>query len=102
MAMTKSSQMVLQGLATAVLVLISLWTATQWAAAALKFHPALGAPWVALFDWPIYPPWRLFSWWLAFGRLAPRVFDTAGLIAAGGGIAAGLVASGGWQERQRF
>jgi len=93
--MIKSSQIVFQGLATAVLVLLSVWTATQWAAAALRFHPALGAPWLALFDWPIYAPWQLFSWWLAFGRLAPRVFDTAGLIAAAGGVSAGLVAIGG-------
>ncbi|MGH7186121.1 MAG: type IV secretory system conjugative DNA transfer family protein, partial [Pseudomonadota bacterium] len=61
----------------------------------LKFHPALGAPWLALFDWPIYAPWQLFAWWLTFGRLAPRVFDAAGLIAAAGGVSAGLVAIGG-------
>jgi type IV secretory pathway TraG/TraD family ATPase VirD4 len=48
--MIKSSQFAFQGLATAVLVLSSLWIATQWAAAALRFHPALGAPWLALFD----------------------------------------------------
>jgi type IV secretion system protein VirD4 len=93
--MTKSSQIAFQGLATAVLVLLSLWTATQWAAANLRFHPALGAPWLELLDWRIYAPWQLFAWWLALGRLAPRVFDTAGLIAAGGGISAGLVAIGG-------
>jgi type IV secretion system protein VirD4 len=93
--MSKSSQIAVQGLATALLVLASLWTATQWAAAALKFHPALGAPWLALFDWRIYAPWQVFAWWLAFGRLAPRVFDIAGLIAAAGGVSAGLVAIGG-------
>jgi type IV secretion system protein VirD4 len=94
-AMIKSSQFAFQGLATAVLVLSSLWIGTQWTAAALKFHPALGAPWISLFGWPVYAPWQLFAWWLAFGRLAPRVFDMAGLIAAAGGVLAGLVAIGG-------
>jgi len=92
---TKSSQIAFQGLVAAVLVLLSLWIATQYAAASLAFHPALGAPWLVLFDWRIYAPWQLFTWWLAFGRLAPRVFDTAGLIAAAGGISAGFVAIGG-------
>jgi type IV secretion system protein VirD4 len=94
-AMTKSSQIVIQGLLTAAFVLLSLWAATQWAAASLKFHPALGAPWISLLGCPLYAPWQLFPWWLTFGRAAPRVFDTAGLIAMAGGISGGLVAIGG-------
>src|SRR3546814_6777793 len=41
---------------------------------------------------PVYPPWQLFVWWMAFGAQAPRVFDVGGLIAAGGGVVAALVA----------
>src|SRR3546814_4958261 len=41
---------------------------------------------------PVYPPWQLFVWWMAFGAQAPRVFDVGGLIAAGGGVVDALVA----------
>jgi type IV secretion system protein VirD4 len=76
------------------IVFLAMWFATQWAASALKFHPRLGAPWLDLFGAKLYAPWHLFPWWLSFGRQAPRVFDTAGLIALAGGVAAGLIGMG--------
>ena len=83
------------------LVVAAMWAATQWAAASLGFQPALGAPWIALAGLPIYAPWKLFPWWLAFDAQAPGVFNRAGALAAFGGVAAGLVAIGGaaWRGR---
>jgi type IV secretion system protein VirD4 len=92
-----------QGVVSFTLVLLSLWTATQWAASALKFHPALGAPVLSIFGWKLYAPWQLFHWWLRFGRSAPRVFNSAGLIAMSGAVACGAVAIGGaaWRASRR-
>ena len=69
--------------------------ATQWTAALLAYQPALGTPWLDLLGLKLYAPWKLFSWWLAFGAQAPGVFARTGTLAALGGVAAGLVASGG-------
>jgi hypothetical protein len=35
-------------------VLIFVWTATEWTAWRLAFQPELGRPWFALFGWPLY------------------------------------------------
>jgi type IV secretion system protein VirD4 len=65
--------------------------ATQWVAARLGHQAALGAPWFHIHGIGIYRPWSLFVWWYRFGRLAPTLFDRAGLIAAsGGGIACAI------------
>src|SRR5262249_13297059 len=77
------------------LVLGSLWAATQWAAAMLGYQTALGAAWLDLLGIKIYAPWSLFQWWLAFDQQAPDVFARAGAIAALGGLASGGVAIGG-------
>ena len=83
------------------LVVSAMWAATQWAAASLGFQAALGAPWISLAGLPIYAPWKLFPWWLAFDAQAPGVFNKAGALAAIGGVAAGLVAIEGaaWRGR---
>jgi len=81
-------------LATA-MVLGCLWAATQWTAAMLAYQPALGAPWIDLLGLKVYAPWKLFSWWLAFGAQAPSVFARTGTLAALGGVIAGLFAIGG-------
>ena len=83
------------------LVVASLWAATQWVAAALGYQPALGAPWTTLAELPVYAPWKLFAWWLAYDAQAPGLFNKAGALAASGGIAAGLVAIGGAARRGR-
>jgi type IV secretion system protein VirD4 len=88
-----------QGLIALALVTASLVMATQWAAAMLGYHPALGAAWCELFGLKLYAPWKLFVWWLAFDSQAPDVFARAGAVAAFGGIAGGAVAVGGAARR---
>ena len=89
--------------AALLLSLGGLWAATQWAAAMLAYQPALGAPLAEAFGCALYAPWKLFGWWLAFDRQAPHVFNTAGLMAAAGGVASGAVALGGaaWRSRTK-
>jgi len=79
-----------------------VWFATQWTAAQLGYQPRLGAAWFALFDTPIYHPWRLFEWWYAFDAYAPDIFQEGGAIAAGSGLAAAAVAiaMSVWRARQ--
>ncbi len=93
---------VLQFALALLLVAAGLWAATQWAAAMLGFQAALGASWAELFGWPVYAPWKLFPWWIAFDAQAPDVFGRAGAIAAIGGMLGGAVAIGGtaWRASQ--
>jgi type IV secretion system protein VirD4 len=93
--MISSRYTLYQSLLATLLVVLSLWVATQWAAATLKFHAALGTPLIDALGIKLYAPWQLFPWWLKFGRLAPRTFDIAGLIAVSGGVLSGLAAIGG-------
>jgi type IV secretion system protein VirD4 len=88
-----------QGLIALALVTASLIVATQWAAAMLGYHPALGPEWCDIFGLKLYAPWKLFVWWLAFDSHAPDVFARAGAVAAFGGIAGGAVAVGGAARR---
>ena len=74
------------------IILFSMWGATQWTAEALGFQPGLGRPWFMLGDTPVYRPWRLFQWWYAYEAYAPGVFARGGLIAAGGGFLGAVVA----------
>ncbi len=90
---------IIQGLIAIALITASLVVATQWAAAMLGSQPALGAAWCELFGFKLYPPWKLFVWWLAFDSQAPDVFARAGAVAALGGIAGGAVAVGGAARR---
>ena len=94
---------ILQAAASLLLALIAMWAATQWAAATLGHQPALGLPIVSFAGNAIYAPWQIFPWWLAFDHQAPGVFNTAGLIAALGGVAPGLIAIGGaaWRARAK-
>ncbi|WP_183615108.1 conjugal transfer protein TraG [Novosphingobium hassiacum] len=81
-----------QVMAVLVIILASLWAATQWAASALGFQPELGVPWFALFGHPVYRPYDLFWWWFAYDAYAPQIFDKAGMIATSGGLIAIVVA----------
>ena len=85
------------------IVIAGIWTATQWAAAALAYQPELGAPWLIAGGTPIYRPWALFIWWYYFGAYAPHIFDRAGQIAgASGFIGCGAAIAGSlWRARQR-
>lgn len=84
-----------------IVIVLTQWFATQWTAEALDYQPALGAPWFAVGDRPVYLPWRLFQWWYAYEAYAPEVFGTAGLIAASGGLFGILVAVVGSVIRSR-
>lgn len=84
-----------------IVIVLTQWFATQWTAEALGYQPALGAPWFAVDDRPVYLPWRLFQWWYAYEAYAPEVFGTAGLIAASGGLFGILVAVIGSVIRSR-
>ncbi|HEY1244488.1 MAG TPA: type IV secretory system conjugative DNA transfer family protein, partial [Hyphomicrobiaceae bacterium] len=97
--MPSLSPAILRPLLAGAVVLASLAAATQWTAAQLAYHPALGPPWLDLLGLKLYAPWKVFSWWLAFGAQAPGVFARTGTLAALGGVAAGLVASGGAARR---
>ncbi|TPG48063.1 conjugal transfer protein TraG [Sphingomonas glacialis] len=92
-----------QILVVALVVLIGVWSATQWTAAALAYQSELGDPWFILFGWRIYAPPAFFWWWFSFDAYAPRIFLTGGYIAAGGGFAAILVAiaMSVWRARER-
>ena len=85
----------IQGALAVALVIGCLAAATQWTAAMLAYQPALGAPWLTLFSLPVYPPWQLFPWWLAFDAQAPEVFAKAGTLAALGGLGSAAIAIGG-------
>ncbi|WP_081813203.1 IncP-type conjugal transfer protein TraG [Hyphomonas sp. CY54-11-8] len=85
--MTPTKFLLGQFLLTLLLIICSVWIATQWAAGVLDHQPRLGGPWFELAGQPIYKPWRLFQWWYAYDAYAPNVFARAGLIASLGGIA---------------
>ena len=70
--------------AVSLIVLLAVWAATQWTAAALGFQPELGAPWFHLLGHPIYAPPAFFWWWFAFDAYAPQIFLRGAAIAASG------------------
>jgi type IV secretion system protein VirD4 len=84
------------------IVVAASWIATQWAAWHLAFQWRLGLPWFRFQRFPIYYPWRIFEWWYAYEAYAPNVFNTAGMIAASGGLlgAASAVIGSVWRARQ--
>lgn len=84
------------------IVVAATWGATQWAAGMLGHQSALGAAWFDIRGYPIYLPWRLFEWWFVYDAYAPHVFERAGALAAGGGVAGALFAimNSVWRARQ--
>lgn len=85
---------ILWGQVAAVLAcaLLAIWAGTQWTAHALAYQEELGEPWFLFAGWRVYPPWSLFLWWFFYDAYAPGIFDTGGMIAASGGLAAVVVA----------
>ena len=81
-----------QILAVGLIVLIGVWSATQWTASALAYQPELGRPWFSIGEHPIYPPPAFFWWWFSFDAYAPDIFVTGAYIAVSGGFAAIVVA----------
>jgi len=81
-----------QLLLASLLVLIFLWTATEWTAWRLGFQPQLGPAWFMIGPWPMYQPLAFFIWWFKFDAYAPTIFLQGGCIAASGGFAAMVAA----------
>ncbi|UUL82583.1 conjugal transfer protein TraG [Sphingomonas qomolangmaensis] len=101
--MTPTKLLIGQMLVVAAIVVAGIWVGTQWAASSLAYQSELGTPWFQLGGTPVYAPWSLFAWWFHFDAYAPIVFDEAGGIAAGGGLAACAAAIAGsvWRARQQ-
>jgi len=91
-----------QILAVFTIVLLSVWSATQWTAAALAHQPQLGSPWFTIGDWPVYPPPAFFWWWFSFDAYAPDIFLHGAYIAVSGGFISIAVAIGMsvWRARE--
>ncbi|UUP18275.1 conjugal transfer protein TraG [Nitratireductor thuwali] len=85
------------------IVILGVWTATQWCAHMLDYQGQLGRPWFMVTGWPIYRPWKLFEWWFKFEAYAPEVFNKAGMLAAASGFmgCAAAIAGSLWRARQR-
>ncbi|RWX69336.1 conjugal transfer protein TraG [Mesorhizobium sp. M4B.F.Ca.ET.089.01.1.1] len=84
------------------IVLVTIWTATQWTAWRLGYQAQLGPPWFDLAGLPIYYPPSLFWWWYFYDAYAPNVFVEGGLIAVSGGFLSIIVAIGMsvWRARE--
>ncbi len=100
--MTPTKLLIGQILVVLAIMMLGIWTATQYAAAKLAYQPELGAPWFILFGAPVYHPWSIFPWWFSFDAYAPVIFDEAGAIAATGGFMGCATAIFGsvWRARQ--
>ena len=100
--MTPTKLLIGQILVVLAIIVAGIWSATQWAAAALAYQPQLGEPWVLFLGMPVYRPWSIFVWWFQFDAYAPVVFDEAGAIAAAGGlVGCGAAIFGSvWRARQ--
>lgn len=92
-----------QILAVFAIILFTIWSATQWTAAALGYQPELGQPWFWIGASPVYPPPAFFWWWFAFDAYAPSVFERGALIAVSGGFLSFMVAiaMSVWRARER-
>ncbi|WP_073973091.1 conjugal transfer protein TraG [Erythrobacter donghaensis] len=92
-----------QILAVFTIILLAIWSATQWTAAALGYQPELGQPWFWLGGHPVYAPPAFFWWWFAFDAYAPSVFLHGAFIAVSGGFLSFIVAiaMSVWRARER-
>src|SRR3984893_19148622 len=83
-----------QILVISLIVLATIWGATQWTAWRLGVQPQLGAPWFEGVGAPVYLPPAFFWWWYRYDAYAPTIFIEGGAIAASGGFAAIGIAIG--------
>ncbi|MCD1594470.1 MULTISPECIES: conjugal transfer protein TraG [Thalassospira] len=99
--MTPTKLLIVQAAVVFVIVIHGVWAATQWCADMLGYQAQLGNPWFVILDWPVYEPWKLFSWWYFYEAYAPEVFDKAGMLAAGSGFmgCAAAVVGSLWRAR---
>src|SRR3546814_17962748 len=63
-----------QLLIVAIIVLLGVWGATQWTAAALGYQAQLGPPWFIIGEYPLYPPPAFLWWWFSYAAYAPHIF----------------------------
>ncbi|PVM84447.1 conjugal transfer protein TraG [Caulobacter radicis] len=100
--MTPTKLLIGQIFAVFAIMMLGVWTATQWAAAMLGYQAQLGAPWARPLGVPLYRPWQLFEWWFHYEAYAPWVFDKAGLLAGASGFLGCACAIVGslWRARQ--
>jgi type IV secretion system protein VirD4 len=70
------------------IVLVAVWSATQWTAWRLGFQAQLGQPWFEIAGLPVYPPPAFFWWWYFYDAYAPTIFYGGAGIAASGGLIA--------------
>ncbi|MEG3125090.1 conjugal transfer protein TraG [Sphingomonas sp. GB1N7] len=100
-----SATKILWGQVTTVLliVLLTLWGATQWTAHALGYQPQLQPIWFTLWRTPIYPPPAFFWWWFSYDAYAPAIFLRGAAIAASGGFLSIAVAicMSVWRAREQ-
>jgi type IV secretion system protein VirD4 len=84
------------------IVLLAIWTATEWTAWRLGFQPKLGRPWFELFHFPFYLPPAFFWWWYAYDAYAPSIFVEGAYISSSGGLIAAAVSIGMsvWRARE--
>jgi type IV secretion system protein VirD4 len=75
-----------QILAVLLVVLATLWIATEWTAWQLGFQLQLGPPWFEFAGTPVYFPLAFFLWWYSYDAYAPYVFTMGAFIAASGGV----------------
>lgn len=100
--MTPTKILIGQASLVFLIIVLAMWAGTAYVAGAFGYDPALGAPWFAAFETPVYYPWRLFEWWYSYEAYAPTIFMRGGAIAASGGLIGILVAVVGslWRARQ--
>lgn len=84
------------------LVLIAMWTATEWPAWRLGFQPELGRPWFEILHFPLYLPPAFFWWWYAYDAYGTAIFVEGAYIASSAGLIAAAVAIGMsvWRARE--
>ncbi|MCK1572785.1 conjugal transfer protein TraG [Bradyrhizobium sp. 174] len=84
------------------IVLLTIWGATQWTAWRLGFQPELGRPSFELAGMPIYYPPVFFWWWYVYDAYAPQVFVEGAFIAASGSFIsiAAAIGMSVWRARE--
>lgn len=84
------------------IVLLTIWGATQWTAWRLGFQPGLGRPWFELAGMPVYYPPVFFWWWYIYDAYAPQVFVEGAFIAASGSFIsiAAAIGMSVWRARE--
>ncbi len=84
------------------IVLLTVWAATEWTAWRLGFQSQLGQPWFEIAGWPIYYPPAFFWWWYFYDAYAPSIFVEGAYIAMSGGFISIAVAIGMsvWRARE--